>query len=154
MLVSAALMLALTSCSGPTTPAVETIKPKATETASAPPSEEPAAEAGTRDNPLAIGEQRKMATDSMWSVGAEAASVVGAGYVVLPLHLGVDWEAARAQGVASSDGVDPWTSLIIEYVTPGGRSYSSADTYVEVSTSCTTWGRSMSHWLRSPPTTW
>lgn len=59
----------------------------------------------------------------MWSVGASAASAVGAGYTVLPLHLELDWDAAKAQGMPDGEGVDPMGSLTIEYVTTGGRSY-------------------------------
>lgn len=122
----------LTACSGPTTPPVETIEPKPSASAiEAPASEEPK-EVGTREAPLAVGEQRKLSPDSMWSLGAEGPSVVGAGYIVLPLHIGVDWAAATAQGVAAGDGVEPWGSLQIEYVTTGGRSYNTADTYVEL----------------------
>lgn len=124
--------LVLTACSAPASPPVETIEPKPTESASTSPTEEPAAETGTRESPLAIGEQRKIGSDSMWSVGAEAATQVGAGYVVLPLHLSMDWEAAKAQGMVDGDGVDPWSSLIIEYVTAAGRSYDTADQYIEI----------------------
>lgn len=126
--------LILTACSSSPTPAADEMEPVAIETSTPTPepTQEPAPEPGTRESPLAIGEQRKVGPDSMWSVGAEAASQVGAGYISLPLHIGVDWEAAKAQGVQSSDDVNPLFSLTISYVTAGGRSYDTADTYVDI----------------------
>lgn len=116
-----AAALTLTACSGPASPPVETIKPATTPTAT----QTPEAERGTRENPLAIGEQRKITDDSMWSVGAAAPSTTGAGYVALPIHIGLDWEAAKAQGMPDGEGVDPSVSLWIEYVSASGRSFST-----------------------------
>lgn len=116
---SVALVLTITACSN-ATPPVETITPSPSIAAA---SEEPEAERGTRDNPLAIGEQRKITESSMWSVGAEAPSQVGAGYIALPIHITLDWEAAKANGMPEGEGVDPHMSLWIEYVTASGRSY-------------------------------
>ena len=130
LLIVAPLVLLLSACSAPASPPVETITSKPSATAT--PEKTPEAEPGTRDNPLAIGEQRKLSDGSMWSIGAEAATQTGAGYVVLPLHIGLDWDAARAQGLAEGDGVDPWTALFIEYVSTGGRSYDTWETYVDV----------------------
>lgn len=132
LLLVAPLVLILSACSGPAaSPPVETIdsKPSPSATAS---EAEPETEPGTRESPLAVGEQRKLTDGSMWSVGAAAATQVGAGYVVLPIHIGLDWDAAKAQGMQEGDGTDPWTALLIEYVTAGGRSYDTAETYVEV----------------------
>lgn len=126
--LAAGTLLVLTACSGPTSPPVESIAPKPSASATEAPADEP----GTRENPLAISEQRKLSAGSMWSVGAEAATQVGNGYVVLPLHLNLDWDAAKAQGMPEGEGVDPWTSLFIEYITASGRSYDTWDTYVEV----------------------
>ena len=138
VLAVAPLVLAIAllgGCAGTATPAVTTAPPVTTEPAQATPTVEaaPEAERGTRDNPLAIGEYRKLSNESMWTVGAEAATVVSDGYVVLPLRLGVDWEAARvqaeAQGASIDSGIDPWQALVTEYVTAEGRSYATMDTY-------------------------
>ena len=128
-------MAILSGCSAPTpTPTVTTEAPPSATAPSTPsPTPEPQAERGTRDNPLAIGEYRKLSNESMWTVGAESATVVSDGYVVLPLRLGVDWEAARvqaeAQGASIDSGIDPWQALVTEYVTAEGRSYATMDTY-------------------------
>jgi hypothetical protein len=131
VLLGASLLLVLSACSSPASPPVETIDAKPSATAIETPAAEAPAESGARESPLAVGEQRKLSPDSMWSLGAEGPSIVGAGYIVLPLYIGVDWEAAKAQG-AAGEGVDPWGSLVIEYVTSGGRSYDFAETYVEL----------------------
>jgi hypothetical protein len=108
-----------------------------TETPTPTPTAEPApeAEAGTRANPLAVGEFRKLTTESMWTVGAEGATEVHDAYVVLPLRIAFDWAsyaqqiADAGQGGSVDDGIDPWGSLMIEYVTAGGRSYNTMDNY-------------------------
>lgn len=121
-------------CSAAGAPTVTTDPPKA----SAVPETTPTtveAEAGTRQNPLAVGEHRKITTDSMWTVGAEGPSQVNDGYTVLPIRVGFDWDAYQkqidqaAQGGSVDDGADPFQSLLIEYITAGGRSYKTMDNY-------------------------
>lgn len=131
LVLIACVALTLSACSAPASPPeVETITPKPTQTETT--EATPEAEAGSREAPLPPGEQRKLTDSSMWSVGAEGPTQVGAGYIVLPLHIGMDWDAARAQGMQEGDGTDPWTALLIEYVSAGGRSYDQAETYVDV----------------------
>lgn len=93
-----------------------------------------AAEPGTRSNPLAIGESRRISSDSMWIVGASAATEVHDGYVVLPITITFDWEAASRNADAegfdvNETGIDPWSSLNVEFVTAEGRSFSTFDDY-------------------------
>ena len=72
----------------------------------------------------------------MWSVGATAATEVHEGYVVLPLGVGMTWEASRAQvesqggtWTLDQDGIDPAAFLRIEFVTATGRAFSTMDNY-------------------------
>jgi hypothetical protein len=127
--------LALTACTG--TPALEvtTNAPAAEATPTPTPTPTPTAAAdavrGTRANPLAIGETRKISELSMWTVGADAATLVRDGYIVLPIRLGMDWEATRQQyrdngqdpSALEDEGVDPLTSLTVTFVTSGGKTY-------------------------------
>ncbi|WP_288967646.1 hypothetical protein [uncultured Microbacterium sp.] len=124
------LVLLLAACSNSSAPPVETITPSADSSPETTPT--PEAERGSRENPLSIGEQRKLTEDSMWSVGADAASQVGAGYIALPIHITFDWDAAAAQGAKIEEGVDPSMALWIEYVTSSGRSYDIDETYIEL----------------------
>jgi hypothetical protein len=127
--------LALTACTG--TPALEvtTNAPAAEATPTPTPSPTPTvaadAERGTRANPLAVGESRKISELSMWTVGADAATITKNGYIVLPIRLGMDWEATRQQyrdagedpAALDNEGVDPSTSLFVTFVTAGGKTY-------------------------------
>lgn len=124
LVLAAAVAMGLVGCSGDETPHVSSIAVKVpTATATAPVEAD-----GTRTNPLGVGESRKVAVGSMWTVAAEAATVVGDGYVVLPLRLEIDWDAAVANGIdPDSAGVDPWQSLSFNYVTAAGRSYNTND---------------------------
>lgn len=117
------LVLLLAACSNSSAPPVETITPSADSSPETTPT--PEAERGSRDNPLSVGEQRKLTEGSMWSVGAAAASQVGAGYIALPIHVKLDWDAAKAQGMPEGEGVDPNIALWIEYVSASGRSFST-----------------------------
>lgn len=72
----------------------------------------------------------------MWIVGSSKATVVRDGYVVLPLTLGFDWEAAKLQAEdadepwdVDNDGIDPYGSLTVSFVTAKGRSYDTMDNY-------------------------
>ena len=127
-----AFAFALAGCSAPapspTTPTVTTIEtPTPTPTAEA--------EQGSRQNPLAIGEHRKLSEESMWTLGAEGATAVNDGYVVLPLRIGMDWDAYAKQIEESGEdatidaGAEPWYNLTIEFVTAAGRSYDQMDNY-------------------------
>lgn len=125
--------LLLTSCSAAAPePQVETIEPSLSTSAAPTTAPTPVAKPGTRDAPLAIGEKLRLSSESMWTVGASAPTKVGAGYVALPLHLELDWNAIGAQGIPDGEGADPSLSLFIEYVTAGGRSYDIDETYVDV----------------------
>ena len=134
-----AIAMTLTACAG--SPVLEvTTAPPATDTAeeteTSRPTPEPEGDPGTRQSPLAVGEARKISAESMWVVSASAPTEVHDGYVVLPLNLGLDWEASRAQvenaGQAwtlDQDGIDPLTSLIVEFVTSEGRAYNTMDNF-------------------------
>lgn len=54
-------------------------------------------------------------------------------YSILPLTVSFDWEAfeeqAKAVGMDPDQGVDPWLSLSVKFVTSGGRSYDTMDDY-------------------------
>ena len=132
---SLALVVALVSgcASGAAAPTVTTEPPSSTEVPIAETVAPVDAERGTRENPLAVGEYRKIAAESMWTVGAEGATVVNEGYVVVPLRLGMDWEFARARAEAAGGsvegGLDPWQALQVEFVTADGRSYTTMDNY-------------------------
>lgn len=66
----------------------------------------------------------------MWTVGASSETVNNGTYVVLPLYIEIDWEAARAQGFdPENEGADPSYSLTVEYVTADGRSFKTMDDY-------------------------
>lgn len=144
--VIAALLLGvglLSGCGGATSPAVTTDPPRASTTPSPEPTSE--AERGTRENPLAVGEYRKITDDSVWTVGAEGPTVTNDGYVLLPLRLEIDWDLAEQKAEASGDsierGTDPWQVLRVEFVTSDGRSYRTMDDHeVEVPNSITSVG--------------
>lgn len=107
--------------------------PDPTPTAS--PSESAEAAPGTRDNPLPVGERIELSEESAWTVGASGPTVVGDGYVVLPLSIRIDWERIRAQlsaagedpETADSLGIDPWASLVVRFIGVSGRSYDILD---------------------------
>lgn len=116
--------LALTGCAAADAQPEVTTIPTASPSATATPEVDIAE--GTRANPLEVGESTKLEELSTWSVGAEAPTQVNDGYVVLPVHIEIDWDAARAQGVdAENEGLDPWGSLYFSYVTADGHSYDS-----------------------------
>lgn len=54
-------------------------------------------------------------------------------YSVFPMTVSFDWasfeEQSRAAGTDPDQGVDPWMSLYVKFVTAGGRSYDSMDDY-------------------------
>jgi hypothetical protein len=133
-------VLALAGCSGgESTPKVGTMAPSDSSAATPTAVEQSGAERGTRANPLAIGEVRQIAEDSMWTVGAEGPTQVHDGFAVLPLRLNLNWEIAQANvdeeasGTSVEDtGADPWQSLTIEYVTAAGKSYNTMDSYADV----------------------
>lgn len=133
LLPLAAIAVLLAGCSATTAaPPVEKIDPPAAVSESPSPTPTATAEPGTRGAPLAVGEKRRLSSASMWTVGASAPSLVGAGYIALPIHLELDWDAAKAQGMPDGEGVDPNLSMYIEYVTAGGRSYDIDETYIDV----------------------
>lgn len=127
-------MLALSGCTGSPELEVTTAAPAASETPSATPTQTPSADAerGTRANPLAVGETRQLVEGSIWILGADGATQVNDGYVVLPLHIGFDWAAARLQEGGQNvdnDGIDPFTFLTVEFVSADGRSHTTFDDY-------------------------
>lgn len=130
-----AVTAALSGCTAQ--PALEvTTAPPAAEIAEVTPSAAPVQERGTRSNPLAIGESRKISAKSMWTVGAAGPTVAQNGFVSVPLTISMDWEASRAQAVeAGSDptgideaGVDPSFALFFTFVAANGTSYNTLTT--------------------------
>ncbi|MCR2826708.1 hypothetical protein [Microbacterium sp. zg.Y909] len=129
-----AAIVILSGCSGE--PALEvSAAPPSVEVSQTPtPAPTPDAERGTRGNPLAVGESRKLSVDSMWSLGAAGPTEIHDGYLVLPMTIALDWDAgekqAQAEGLSLREtGVDPWASLFVEYVSAGGRSFATMDDY-------------------------
>lgn len=67
----------------------------------------------------------------MWTVGADAATVDRGAYIVLPIRLGMDWEATRQQprdvgedpAALVYEGVDPFIALNVTFVIAGRRGY-------------------------------
>lgn len=126
--------LVLTGCTGTPALDVTTNAPAAESTPSATPTPTlPAvaeAERGTRTNPLAVGESRKISEQSMWTVGADA-TISNGSFITLPIRLSMDWEATRQQyrdagedpAELENKGADPSTSLFITFVTAGGKTY-------------------------------
>ena len=111
---------------------VATLPPATADTATPTPTPTPEAQRGSRANPLAIGEYRALSADSMWTVGAEAPTVVNDGYIVLPLRIGMDWEVGRQtaaeQGIdVDAEGLNLYESLFVSYVSASGRSYTTLD---------------------------
>ncbi|MFL1999512.1 hypothetical protein [Microbacterium sp. A1-JK] len=131
------ITLGLTACTATPTLEVTTAPPVAVESTPTPtPTLEPTPEAvrGTRANPLAVAESRKISEASMWTVGASSATEVNDGYVVLPVSIGIDWAAYEQQVIESGETVenpsaDPWVSLRFEFVTAAGRSFTTMDNY-------------------------
>jgi hypothetical protein len=130
------LVIALTGCTGTSAPELAVTTAPAVGTPSATPTPTVEAERGTRQNPLAVGESRKISEESMWTVGASAPTEIHDGYVVLPLTLGLDWAAGVAQAEAlgqpwspEDEGVDAYGSLRVEFVSAGGRSFTTMDNY-------------------------
>lgn len=152
-----AVALALTACSGGATPEV-TLSQEATVTAETPESEEtvretteaeapPADTTGTRTAPLKLGEARKLADSSAWTVmlnssTSDGATVIaaadewaprpaeGEAFLLGNFSVTVDAAAINAQGFdLANEGATPWASLIFEYVASDGT------------TSTARWGR-------------
>lgn len=143
VLTAALAVVFLTSCTPDTgdalpvtTASPETEEPSPVATVATPeptPSEEepaPEAEPGSRENPLAAGEMRRLSEDSMWIVGARATEVHD-DYLVLPIILEPDWKAFEDQvenyGADPDAGVSPVASLDITFVAASGQSYRDYD---------------------------
>lgn len=118
-----------------TSPEAEEASPAATVAEALPtPSEEdepePEAEHGSRENPLAAGEMRRLSAGSMWIVGARATETHD-DYLVLPVTLEPDWEAfdtqVKTHGVDPDAGASPVASLDISFVAASGHSYREYD---------------------------
>lgn len=134
---AAGLTLTLTACGGSSSPEVTPAPPAAAETEASTPSptpsvevvptpEAPAAERGTRENPLAPGEARKISDSSAWTISA-APTEARDGYVVLPLTVGIDWASVRKQqveaGEAEGGPTNPVFSLSISFVSASGQTF-------------------------------
>lgn len=122
-----------------TPPPSETPSPEPTEQAS----EEPVVSVGTRETPLQLGESRKIATNSAWTVSItvsdlDAAEAIAAAdewapkpeagerFVVATLWVKVDGAAIEAQGFdLSNDGADPRASITVSYVAADGTSFNA-----------------------------
>lgn len=138
LLAAAALTLTLAACGGGTgapevTPAAET--PTAAASPSPTPSEtsevlaSPApveAARGSRENPLAPGEARKISDQSGWTVSAGATEVHD-GYLVLPLTVGIDWASMNQQstdaGQPTGGPINPVYSLTVSFVSASGQAF-------------------------------
>lgn len=129
----------LTGCSGPSTPEVtpapaEEQKTRAAEAPTPTPSAEAEvqeeAERGSRANPLAPGEARRLSAESAWTLSAGPTDV-NEGYLVLPLTVGIDWESIRAQAEAAGEDpeapMDPSWSLTVKFVSAAGKTYDEYD---------------------------
>ena len=142
--------LFLAGCSGAATPEVTPSPNAKTPEVTAEPTTEPEPEptetevaepTGTRQAPLAPGEARKLSEESAWTVSLVATDLdaapemlaaneyltppaEGEAFVVGTFSILVDGESLAAQGLdVTNEGVDPWMSLSIEYVTASGTSY-------------------------------
>lgn len=156
-LAPVALALVLAACSGDSAPEVTPAPETVTETVTSEPTEEATEEAtetpeateepaeapaatGTREAPLALGETRKVADGSAWTVGLTASNLDAAAairaadeyaeqpkegerFVLATLQVTVDQAAIEAQGFAMSDGADPRGSINVSYVAADGTSY-------------------------------
>lgn len=96
---------------------------------------------GTRENPLEIGQSRKVSDESAWIVGIvesnlDAAAEIhaadeyaprpedGERFIVATLWVQIDGSAIERQGFnLSNDGADPRASLFVSYVAEDGTSY-------------------------------
>jgi len=106
--------------------------------------EPPAPSVGTREAPLKIGEARKLADVSAWTVmlnssnpdGATAIAAVdeyaprpaeGEAFLIGSFSVTVEAAAIAQQGYdLANEGADPWQSLFFEYVAADGTSYDGA----------------------------
>lgn len=95
---------------------------------------------GTREAPLALGENRKLANDSAWTVGVLASDLDafeavrsadpyqeapedGEVFVLANVSIETDAAALADQGHDISDGAEPGYSVLVEFVGNEGRSY-------------------------------
>lgn len=110
-------------------PSVEetaTSAPTESPTPTSTPTPTPEAQRGTRENPLAAGEARRLSEQSAWTISA-ASTQRESSYVVLPLTVGIDWENLRQQ--AEDAGEDPEAptnpvySLTVKFVAASGKTY-------------------------------
>lgn len=97
-------------------------------TSAAPEVEEPEEEAqrGSRENPLAPGEARKVSEASAWTVSASKTEA-GEDWVRADFTIAIDWEALDDQNTAigreSGDPVTPFWELDIVYMDKDGATY-------------------------------
>ena len=72
----------------------------------------------------------KLSAESMFTVGSTGPTEQHDGYITLPLHVELDWENGRAQGLdPENEGLDASYSILISYVTADGRSFDTMDNY-------------------------
>lgn len=150
-LVPALALIAACGAGEPAEPVTTTVTETVTETMTVEPTIEPSAEAeaeepaaevvadpGTRDNPLKIGETRKLSPESAWTVGLTASVPDAEGVersadapadtrVILgTVTVDVDGAALAAQGLdLANQGADPYLSLYIEFVGADGCGYAA-----------------------------
>jgi len=145
--------LVLAGCAGGGTPEVTpsqetttTAEAEAPEEPSEEPAEteEPAPSVGTREMPMKVGEARKLADVSAWTImlngsnpdGATAIAAVdeyaprpaeGEAFLIGNFSVTVEAAAIAQQGFdLANEGADPWQSLFFEYVAADGTSYNGA----------------------------
>ena len=143
-LIAGAMILALTACTSEGGAPEVTPAPAAAESAESTPSPTPEAvtTVGTRQAPLAIGEARRIADDSMWTVSLTSSNLDawpaihaqdeyavppadGETFVVGTFSVAADATAYAEQGGdMANDGAQPWGSLQFEYVSADGASFS------------------------------
>jgi hypothetical protein len=95
--------------------------------------EPPAAEVGTRENPVPVGQVLAFSADSAFQMGASAATQATPAYSVLPLVIQVDWANANAQATAQGQPtggpLQPYLQFKVSFVTAAGASYDTMDDY-------------------------
>ncbi|WJL95888.1 hypothetical protein QSU92_01285 [Microbacterium sp. ET2] len=142
LLCAVALTGALSACTSTPQPepmATQTAEPSQSASAEPTPTETeaaPPAAAGTRQNPVPIGQVLPFSEDSAFKVGASAPTQVFPDYAVLPLVIQIDWanfnQQATEQGVPTGGPYTPAAGIGISFVTAAGVSYATTDRYIEI----------------------
>lgn len=106
-----------------------TPEPEAATTTTPAPAEtpDPTAPAGTRENPVPVGQMIAFSADSAFQVGASGAPEVSPYLSVLPLVIQIDWMRLNAQaetrGQPTGGPVQPYLQFGVSFVNADGKSY-------------------------------